>query len=89
MAEAKETKMTKLTPPAQFIRECRHHWLERLDRFNGPKERMIAQWNPGSATWSHSNGHDTLNGGLRSLNEDHCDWIWLEVVAEPLNSAPH
>ena len=65
----------QLVPPLQYQRIMGHHWL----RFTGgTSEMMIAQWNPGSRTWTHSNRHDTSAPPLELSS-----WEWVSYVPYP------
>lgn len=51
-----------VVPPGNSQRLMGLHWLEVRD-YDGHSFGLIAlQWNPGSQTWTHSQGHDTHGG---------------------------
>ena len=65
-------------PPPEFFRQMGHHWL-RLRGSEIPTELMVAQWNPGSQTWTHSNGHDRYTTKPLSLE----GWEWAAHIPIP------
>lgn len=45
--------MTKITPPNQWLKHQRFHWISLLDFDGRPVSTIVLQWNPVNQTWSH------------------------------------
>lgn len=62
-------------PPGNLAGVMAHHWF----RHNSTNEMQIVQWNPGSQTYTVSNGHDTHGAKAKDLS----GWSWVAVVEHP------
>lgn len=75
-----KTHREQVIPPNEHVRFCGMHWLRahRHGSADNGAELVALQWNPGSRTWTHSNAHDTVSGGI-----DTSGWEYLGPIPWP------